>query len=130
MILLDTHIFIGLALGEPILFVEEYRTKPLVVSAISAAEVACLVRVNRISLSMQPDEWFTTAARQMRVKTENLGATILARAMMFEWEHKDPADRILIQLLRDTPKLELHTRDKKIIDYAAQWNLRCRDCRR
>jgi PIN domain nuclease of toxin-antitoxin system len=129
-ILLDTHIFVALALGHDLHFIDDYRSEPLLVSAISAAEIACLVRLNRIKLSTAPDEWFTTAARRMRCKTIDLGAAVLARSMMFDWDHKDPADRILVQTLRDTPSLELHTRDAKIIDYANSWSLRCRDCRR
>lgn len=54
---------------------------------------------------------------------------VMARAMLFEWDHRDPADRILVQTLRNSPAAELHTRDMRILAYASANGLRVRDCR-
>jgi|HubBroStandDraft_1064217.scaffolds.fasta_scaffold240072_3 PIN domain nuclease of toxin-antitoxin system len=129
MILLDTHIFVPLALGQPASYAEELGADDLAVSAISAAEVACLVRAGRLTLQMPPAEWFEQAISVSATNVLPLTPVLLARAFMLEWSHRDPADRILVQTLIETPNLTLFTKDATILAYADERGLRCRDCR-
>ncbi len=129
MILLDTHIFVLLVLGQPASYAEELASDDLAVSAISAAEVACLVRVGRLTLQMPPAEWFEQAVSVSATNVLPLTPVLLARAFMLEWSHRDPADRILVQTLIEMPDLTLFKKDAEILAYAAKRNLRCSDCR-
>lgn len=130
MIFLDTHILIYLAAGTGrIRFADEYATRPLGISPISAAEIGCLQRAGRIELGMSADTWFDLAIRRFGAQVLPLGPGILARAMTMAWDHQDPADRILVQTLRETPGAELHTRDARILAYGREHGLSVRDCR-
>lgn len=129
MILLDTHLFVHLVLGSPLRFAMEYETAPLAVSPISAAEIACLERLGRLRLHDPADTWFDRAVRAVGARVLPLTPGLLARAMRLDWEHKDPADRILVQHTLDDADLELHTRDAKILARALSGGFRVRDCR-
>jgi PIN domain nuclease of toxin-antitoxin system len=129
MILLDTHIFVPMALGESVKYADELTGDDLAVSAITAAEIACLVRIGKLTLQMPPAEWFEQAVALSGTNVLPLAPTLLARAFMLEWTHRDPADRILVQSLIEAPHLTLYTKDAVILEYAAQRGLRCRDCR-
>ncbi len=127
--LLDTHIFVHLMFSMPVRFRDEYISGGLAVSAVSAGEIACLQRLRRLRLDEPADAWFDTAVRRSGVRVLPLTPRILARSMSMEWEHKDPADRILVQTLLEHPEIELHTRDARILAHADVRSLRVRDCR-
>ncbi len=130
MILLDTHIFVeavaGTATGA---YLSELEQDDLCVSAISAAEIACLVRVGRLRLNSDPASWFEQAIERAFISVAPLKPGLLARAMMLEWDNRDPADRILLQTITDEPTYTLYTRDARITAYANEHSLRVRDCR-
>lgn len=129
MMLLDTHLLLFLVNGNPIRFAEEYATASLAVSPISAGEIACLQRLGRIRLSEPADRWFDSAVGNLGAHVVPLTSGLFARAMLSDWAHGDPADRILVQCVRDVPGLELHTRDARILRYGAEHGLKMRDCR-
>lgn len=129
MIFLDTHIFVHLMFGEPVRFGEEYLPSGVAVSAVTAAEVGCLQRLGRIELPEPADEWFEAAIRRTGATVLPVTAGTFARAGILVWEHRDPADRILVQTLIERPNAELHTRDARIIEYARIKGLNVRDCR-
>ena len=129
MILLDTHIFVRLAAGAPLKEPDLYEQDELVVSAISAAEIACLVQRGRLGLDKGPDVWFTQAASRMGAHVLDLEPGTLARSFLLQWSHSDPADRVLVQILRENVEYVLHTRDAKLVRYCHDNGLRVFDCR-
>jgi PIN domain nuclease of toxin-antitoxin system len=82
-----------------------------------------------LTLQMPPAEWFEQAISVSATNVLPLTPVLLARAFMLEWSHRDPADRILVQTLIETPNLTLFTKDATILAYADERGLRCRDCR-
>lgn len=127
--LLDTHILLYLAAGAPLRFAEEYASGPIAVSPISAAEIACLQKLGRVLLTEAADVWFDRAIDRLGAHVLPLAAGTFARAMLLDWDHRDPADRVLVQTLIERPDLELHTRDRRILALAEARALKVRDCR-
>jgi PIN domain nuclease of toxin-antitoxin system len=87
------------------------------VSAITSAELACLVRKNKIDLPAHWRRWFRNAIELngwglLPVDLENIEE---AYSLSGEF-HSDPADRILVAAAR-LNKLTLVTGDQKILDY-------------
>lgn len=87
------------------------------VSAITSAELACLVRKNKIELPTHWRRWFRNAIEQnswivLPIDLENIEE---AYSLPGEF-HPDPADRILVAAAR-LNKLKLVTGDQKILDY-------------
>lgn len=100
MFLLDTHVALWL-IGQPNrvpLFVREVLaepTRPLLVSAISALEVATKVRNGRLHLPGVVEGWHhrvaDIGATELAVTAEH---ALLAGSM--PWDHRDPFDRTLV----------------------------------
>lgn len=87
------------------------------VSAITSAELACLVRKDKIELPTHWRRWFRDAIEQngwgvLPVDLENIEE---AYSLPGEF-HTDPADRVLVAAAR-LNKLKLVTGDQKILDY-------------
>lgn len=87
------------------------------VSAISSAELACLVRKDKIELPTHWRRWFRDAIDKnawavLPVDLENIEE---AYSLPGEF-HSDPADRVLVAAAR-LNKLKLVTGDLKILDY-------------
>lgn len=87
------------------------------VSAITSAELACLVRKNKIELPTHWRRWFRDAIEKngwvvLPIDLENIEE---AYSLPGEF-HSDPADRVLVATAR-LDKLTLVTGDQKILDY-------------
>lgn len=115
--LLDTHVVLWL-LGEPGKVPEHARSdladrrNHLVVSAVSAMEVATKVRLGKLAAPGLVETW---GARMSELGAQALSLApahaLLAGSMT--WEHRDPFDRMLVaQAL--TENLTLVTTDKAI----------------
>lgn len=98
--LLDTHAFLWLV-GDPEQIAEEtkgqlaLRDNRLLVSAISALEVATKTRTGRLADLGLVESW---SRRVADIGAEELAVTsahaLLAGSM--NWEHRDPFDRVLV----------------------------------
>ena len=125
MIVLDTHALIWWVSGDESLspnalkLIEGARDsgRPVLVSAISAWEIAMLIDKDRLSLTMDLDEWLDAVdsldgvewipvTRQVMVDSVNLPGSF----------HADPADRMIVALAR-TENAELVTADRRIQAY-------------
>ena len=125
--LLDTQVFLDLVStkrASPPADLAKHRD--LCLSEISAAEIACLVRVGRIELNMEPEEWFFLAVQRAGIELLPVTARLFIRSALFEWENRDPADRLLLQLLMDdeSGELTLFTRDRKILEFGKRKRLK------
>lgn len=133
-ILLDTHVVVWSANGT----LSPITTKTvdaaakrgdLLLSPISAWEIAMLVNKGRLSVAPTVQEYVRALFRQSGVVTATLTASIAAAAGCLPGKLRaDPADRILIATAA-AYGAQLVTHDKNILDYAkATRYLRCVAC--
>ncbi|PND30628.1 VapC toxin family PIN domain ribonuclease [Achromobacter pulmonis] len=108
MIVLDTHVLIWWAAGDPQLsraardaIEAEAQDGEILVSAISAWEVAMLAKAGRLALTMEAEAWLDTVAqvRAIRFVPVDVGISIQSVQLPGEF-HKDPADRIIVATAR------------------------------
>lgn len=89
----------------------------VLVSAISAWEIAMLVNADRLTLSMGLDEWLETAADIEGVRFVPIDNDVGVESTRLPGEfHKDPADRMIVALARHL-NVALVTADTKIRAY-------------
>lgn len=123
-LLLDTHIWIWLMLGDERLnlsfrhIVEQHKEKELIfVSAISVWELGMLVERKRIQLEIDCLDWVEQAFASSNVNLIPLTPRIAIQSTRLpETLHGDPADRILIATAHEYNAV-LITHDQKILDY-------------
>ena len=91
----------------------------LMVSPITAWEIATLVAKRKIALSMSPDMWFERFHNLPEVALAEMSPSVLiASASLPGAPPADPTDRILIATARECGYV-LMTRDKRILEYGA-----------
>ncbi|MCB1127258.1 MAG: type II toxin-antitoxin system VapC family toxin [Verrucomicrobiae bacterium] len=120
--LLDTHVFNWFRitpreLGPKTLSLLRDPQSEMVVSAVSALEVAQLVHSGRLVIPCDAEMWIGQTRRIFNAPESRLDSRIAAEAYRLPGEfHRDPADRILVA----TARLEgwtLVTADRRILDY-------------
>ena len=94
------------------------RSQTLVhLASISLLEVARKEARGDLIFGMPLSEWFDLALPANCVKVIDLSAAIsIDSTRLPEWEHKDPADRIVVATAR-TLGLTVLTSDRKILEY-------------
>lgn len=125
MIVLDTHTLLWWASGDQgqlsaaaMQAIEaELNGGQIMVSSISAWELAMLVAKGRIALSMDTEEWLSVLSQIEEVSFVPVDNEIAVKSIELPGEfHKDPADRIIVATARKLAA-PLVTRDDKIHDY-------------
>ncbi|MBO3458805.1 type II toxin-antitoxin system VapC family toxin [Aetokthonos hydrillicola Thurmond2011] len=122
MIILDTHIWIWWVANHPRLtekyrnWIEEYQSKGLGVSIISCWEVAKLVEINKLTLSIPVDEWLAAALAYPGVQRLDLTIPIIVESTKLTGFHRDPSDQIIVATAR-IYGCPLLTMDAKILAY-------------
>lgn len=126
MIVLDTHALLWWVngtprLSQPALEAIEYELQAddgeILISAISAWEIALLVEKGRLALSMNTDDWLETVDEIEGVRFAPLDAATAVESTRLPGEfHKDPADRMIVALARRFNAV-LVTADEKITAY-------------
>lgn len=125
MIVLDTHILLWWLGGsdqlsqraKTIINKEQKNSGTIIVSAISAWEVAMLVNKGRLTLSMDVNSWLQIASEIEHVQFTPLDNRVLVESTRLPGEfHKDPADRMIVAQAR-TLAAPLVTADEKILAY-------------
>jgi PIN domain nuclease of toxin-antitoxin system len=123
MILLDTHAWvrwlhpeISGKLPEPLRVWLEATDEPLAVSAISALEVAQLVKKGTLTLPLELPEWFDAALTESDIECLMLTPRLLHASTTLPDIHKDPADRIIIATAQKR-NARLVTADETIQSY-------------
>jgi PIN domain nuclease of toxin-antitoxin system len=123
-ILLDTHVWLWM-LHDPDQLSEtaqaaiqsEESQNGLLVSAISAWEVAVKSSLGKLALPLPINEWYQLAQTHSDVVVEPLSPIdAIASAYLIGDFHKDPADRILIAIAQRY-EISIVTRDAKILNY-------------
>jgi PIN domain nuclease of toxin-antitoxin system len=136
-LLIDTCALIWIAaleVGAPVSPVEraldEARDEGLSihVSRMSAWEIGMLAAKGRLSMTMAPQRWLDQLMASVGMLWADLSVEVLLAASVLPGHpHGDPADRIIVATAREYG-LRLVTRDRKILDYAAQGHVMALAC--
>ena len=104
------------------------RGIPVLVSPITAWERGLLAAKGRIASPMTPKRWFKLLLSQPGVELAEMSIDILVDSSFLPGHfHGDPADRIIIATARSLD-LTVVTRDRAILDYAAEGHVRALAC--
>lgn len=125
MIVLDTHALIWWVGGANKLskaatdaIEDEHQNGKILISSISAWEIAMLVEKNRLALTKDINEWLTCVNRIKSVQFVPLDNALAVLSVQLPGEfHADPADRIITALARQADAA-LVTFDRKIRAYS------------
>jgi PIN domain nuclease of toxin-antitoxin system len=123
-LILDTHVWLALAAGNPILsknFIKSAdqaaKNNRVLISSISVWEVGMLVEKKRIILDKDPLDWVLTAFSDYGFQLIPLSPKIAIESTRLpEHYHADPADRMLMATAREENGV-LITYDTKILSY-------------
>ena len=134
-LLLDTNAAIWIMRDEPIsrtaldaMNGARHSSTDVFVSPITALEVGQLVSRNRLNLGATPQRWFERLLAIPGMRLAFLSPDILiASSFLPGTPPRDPMDRILIATARELAAT-LMTRDRAIIAYGAQGNVRVVAC--
>lgn len=124
MIVLDTHALVWWVAGDSQLsrpareaIEAEAQGGEILVSAISAWEVAMLAKAGRLALTMDAGAWLDTVAEVPAIRFVPVDVRISVHSVDLPGEfHKDPADRIIVATARHH-SVPLISADLKIRDY-------------
>lgn len=125
MIVLDTHVLVWWATGDAQLSVkarqaiaaQQRNSGQILVSAITAWEIAMLIARDRIVLTMDLDEWLAAVQGFDGVRLVPVSPRVAVQSVRLPGTfHKDPADRMIVALAREM-NAPLLTADTKIRDY-------------
>jgi PIN domain nuclease of toxin-antitoxin system len=127
---LDTHILLwyleGIKLeSDQIQIIEKFRiNNNLYISAISFWEIAMLHNKGKVVFSIPLTEWINKVLSIEGLKLIELSTNILIESCNLpKFEHKDPADRMIIASSRSLNSY-LMTMDQRIINYSKKGYLK------
>lgn len=125
MIVLDTHVLVWWvgndsqlsARARKALAAEQRHTGQILVSAITAWEIAMLIRKERLQLTMELHDWLAAVESLQAVRLVDVSAHLAVQSVQLPGEfHNDPADRMIVALAREAGA-PLLTADDKIRSY-------------
>lgn len=125
MIVLDTHALIWWVNGDEQLSMKARKAieaelsedGQVMVSAITAWEIAMLVAKGRLALTMDIDDWLATVATIEGVSFVSVDTDVAVQSVRLPGEfHPDPADKLIVALARHH-SVPLVTGDTKILGY-------------
>lgn len=125
MIVLDTHVLVWWvgndsqlsARARKALAAEQTHAGQILVSAISAWEIAMLIRKGRLQLTMELHDWLAAVESLEAVRLVDVSARLAVQSVQLPGEfHNDPADRMIVALAREAG-VPLLTADDKIRSY-------------
>jgi PIN domain nuclease of toxin-antitoxin system len=134
-LLLDTCAVIWLAEGETFpaeatkVLNDAYETNAAVyVSPITAWEIGLLVSRGRLTLLIKPQLWFRRLFDILNFRLADMPPEVLiASSDLPGHPPRDPADRIIAATAREYGYM-LVTRDRPLLDYAAQGHIQALAC--
>ena len=134
-LLLDTHVWIWLVRGEGRipedileLIIAAAGAGSMFLSVMSIWELSLLDAKRRITLNMPCLAWVRTALDRSGALTLPLTSEVAVSCHQLPGElHSDPVDRVLVATAR-IEGLTLVTRDRAILEYAAQGHVRALPC--
>ncbi|HEX7707076.1 MAG TPA: type II toxin-antitoxin system VapC family toxin [Thermoanaerobaculia bacterium] len=122
MIVCDTHAWIWWASDDRRLSAAARKkidaASDVIISAISCWEVAMLVAKERLEFDRDVLRWIQDALSLPRVRLVDLTPEIAVEAARLVWNHRDPADRMIVATAR-LLRAPIATRDETIASYPA-----------
>lgn len=119
-ILLDTHVWIWLSIGEMQALSpqaqESITARTRWISAISCWELAKLVERRRIGFTIPTLSWIRRSLNENQIRVADLSPEIAVESTHLEGFHRDPADQIIVATSR-VLGLPLVTADQRIIQF-------------
>jgi PIN domain nuclease of toxin-antitoxin system len=104
------------------------RGQPVYLSPITAWEIGLLARKGRFKSSLAPKRWLDRLLSFREIALCELTAEVLLESSFLPGGlHGDPADRIIAATAREYGYTVL-TRDRALLEYAAQGHLRALEC--
>lgn len=133
--LIDTCAAIWMLADEPLQDGAESRISDaldqgacLVASPVSAWEVGMLVARGRLTLPFSPLDWYAQLCGLPNITQARLTPKVLIDSSFLPGDPpRDPMDRMMISLAR-AEGLNIITRDRKILDYAAKGHVLALAC--
>ena len=125
MVVIDTHILLWWVSGSSELSTAAKKAidqalnsgSEVLISSISAWEIAMLVNKGRLTLSMDLESWLDEVAQIEGVRFMPVDNEIAIKSAVLPGDfHKDPADRMIVATARNLA-LPLITADQKILGY-------------
>lgn len=125
MIVLDTHVLIWWVNGDGQISAAARKAierelgtdGQMLISAITAWELAMLIAKGRLALTMDLDDWLATVASIEAVRFVPIDNELAVQSVRLPGEfHADPADRLIIALARHH-SVSLVTADERIRGY-------------
>jgi PIN domain nuclease of toxin-antitoxin system len=124
MIVLDTHTWVwwvsnpaNISLPAKKIIDNNIENDEILISSISAWEVALLVAKGRLQLTMEVRDWIAKSERLPFVKFIPIDNLIAVKSVSLpEPFHSDPADRIIVATAT-TVGAPLVTKDERILNY-------------
>ena len=124
MILLDTHVWVWFISNPELLSKAAKKAihaamekKAIVISSISAWEVALLVAKKRLKFTMSVTDWITKSERLPFFQFLPVDNSVAVKSVsLLQPLHSDPADRLIIATAI-TIAAPVVTKDKKLLDY-------------
>jgi len=124
MIVLDTHIWIWFISKPEVLSKRAKKAvsaaveeKSVLISSISAWEVALLVKKKRLTLSLDVTDWIAKSEGLPFIQFIEISNSIAVKSVNLPQPlHPDPADRIIIATALSAG-VPLVTKDKKLLNY-------------
>lgn len=125
MIVLDTHTLVWWVSGDVALsekaktaIDQELAGGDIIISGITAWEIAMLVEREKLLLSMDVENWLATVSEIDAVRFVPVDVEIALKSVALPGDfHKDPADRMIVATARKFAA-PLVTKDEKIRAYA------------
>ncbi len=125
MLMIDTHVLVWWVNGSASLSSEAEQLinttlvndDEVIVSSITAWEIAMLITKNRLILSMDIASWFDELSKINGLRFVPVDNEIAIKSTLLPGNfHKDPADRLIVTTARKLA-IPLVTADEKIIRY-------------
>ena len=125
MVVIDTHVLVWWVSGDKSLSIPASAAikdalandSEVVISSISAWEIAMLIEIGRLTLTMDLDSWLGEVAEIDGVRFMPVDNEIAVKSTMLPDKfHKDPADRMIVATARKLA-VPLITADDKIRAY-------------
>jgi PIN domain nuclease of toxin-antitoxin system len=113
-LLLDTHVVLWSAtdpgrLATPARQALEDGSNDVLVSIVSAWEIAIKQSLGKLSLPRPAEQWLPDVLRRTGFEVAELGLAAALRVRSLDWHHRDPFDRLLIsQALEDGYTIVTH----------------------
>lgn len=98
--------------------IENAKKTTIYISSMSVFEIYILLRKGRLKIDIFPDQWLERIESLPFVRFVPIDNKIaIAAVELTDFDHKDPADRIIIATALNLGA-KLVTADKKILDYS------------